>query len=131
VCKSEFDCTPSQECNVVLYGSTEDAGTVPFDPQFTQATYAAFTGCYTPPASGSGAVGQQCSTPSQCSSYKCLALTPGDPTMYCTTLCEFDSECPTGMKCKQDGLSLTSAWLQAAGTAAPGGITFVRICKWE
>jgi hypothetical protein len=49
--------------------------------------------------------------------------------MYCTGYCRTDADCPATMRCKQEGITLASGFLQAAGQALPGAHTFVRICK--
>jgi len=134
LCRSEWDCAPSQECNVVLYAPTSNPQTVPYHPQYTAPTHDAVTACYTRPASGTQPVGAVCTHPNQCSSHKCFPLDPVSPTMWCTTYCEFDQECPAGMKCKAELVTLASAWLQSQVSAqppAPGARTMVRICKWE
>jgi len=139
LCRSELDCAPADECNIVLYTGTEHPWTVPFDPQFQQATHDTLAACYAPLYTGGQSVGTACSQNSQCSSAKCIALIPGDPTGYCTSYCEFDQECPSGMACKQDVLTITSQYLVVGSQGlpgvvqdpAPGAYTYVRICKFE
>ena len=136
MCKGESGCAPWQECNIVVYSPGAHPDAVPYDAQFTQATHDAVSGCFTPPQPGGTlGLGAPCTTPSQCSSYKCLALTPGDPQKYCTSYCEFDQECASGMQCKLEAVTLVSAWLQnslvAPQPAAPGAWTLARICKFQ
>ncbi|MFO0747059.1 MAG: hypothetical protein U1F43_15555 [Myxococcota bacterium] len=136
ICKSETDCAPAQECNLVLYGQKANPNVVPYDPQFTTATRDALTACYNPGQFGPKGVGAPCTDRSQCGSNKCLGLIPGDPTTYCTSFCEFDAECPSGMLCKLDVLNLASTWLATYPTISGqppvnNAYTFVRICKFE
>lgn len=136
VCKSEAGCAPAQECNVVIYSEIPNPNALPYDPLFTQQTHDAVTACYTPPSPGGAfTVGTPCTTPAQCSSYKCLGLIPGDPTKYCTSYCTHDAECPAGMQCKLEATTLASTWLQQTDIGsqppAPGAYSLVRICKFE
>ncbi|MBD89573.1 MAG: hypothetical protein CL940_04495 [Deltaproteobacteria bacterium] len=136
LCTSEADCSPSQECNITIYGSVANDMAVPFSPDFAVQTRDAVAACYTPPIQGGWiADGQVCNSPEQCLSYKCTPLDPADPTTYCTSFCSDDSECVTGMACKLDGISMTSSWLQQTDfqtqLADPNAIALVRICKFE
>ena len=136
LCRREQDCAPLEECNVILYASITNPSSAPYDPQYTAPTTDAVTACYTPPVPGGNlAIGMPCTSPTQCGSYKCLALVPGDPTMVCTGYCTHDSDCPAGMLCKLDAVNMTSAWLQATdiGSMPPNlnVMSLVRLCKFE
>ena len=135
LCTSEADCSPAQECNIILYSPVSNPEAVPYDPQFTQPTHDALMGCYTPPAFGALGDGQPCNLPSDCRSYKCLPLLPGDPQAYCTSTCIDDAECVPGMQCKLEALTLASSWLQEPAVggqgAQPGSWTLVRLCKFQ
>ena len=138
LCHSETACAPTQECNVVLYAPGENADAMPFSPNYTALSHDALTACYTPAhPGGSLPVGAVCAQTQkwQCASNKCFPLSPDDPQTYCSSYCEFDAECPSGMICKADMVNLASDWLQnawiSAQAPAPGAYTLVRVCKWE
>lgn len=131
VCKSEADCAPAQECNLVLFSPVERPDAVPFDPAFTQKTHDAVAACYTPLGSGTLPEGSACASRGDCRSNKCLPLLPGSNQSYCTSFCTTDAQCPANMACKLEALTLSSEWLAAAGTQAPGSWTFVRVCKFR
>jgi len=131
VCKSESDCAPAQECNIVLYSPTERPDAVPYDPAFTQKTHDAVSACYSPAGSGTLPEGSVCATRGQCRSNKCLALLPDSNQSYCTSFCTSDAQCPLNMACKLEALNMSSEWLAAAGNQAPGAWSFVRICKFR
>ncbi|MCC6621769.1 MAG: hypothetical protein IT385_10975 [Deltaproteobacteria bacterium] len=136
ICKSELDCAPAQECNLVLYATARSPRALPYDPLFTERTYDALTACYNPGQFGAKQVGAPCTDRAQCGSNKCLGLIPGDPTTYCTSFCEHDAECPSGMACKLEAITLGSTWLATypviSGQPQNGnGWTFVRVCKFE
>ena len=141
LCKSELDCLPSsEECNIVLYSTSENPLTVPPSPSVQTATHDTLSACYTPVYSGSGPVGQACSQNSDCSSAKCLPgvddANPGQG--YCASYCEFDQECPSSMSCQLSAVSINSQYLTITSGAfdgfqgpAPGAYTLVRICKFD
>jgi len=135
ICKSELDCAPAQECNLVLYATTRSPTSVPYDPLFSERTYESLTACYNPLQFGPKQVGAPCTDRAQCGSNKCLGLIPNDPTTYCTSFCEFDAECPSGMECKLEALNLASMWLNNPLVSGQGvqqtSWTFVRVCKFE
>lgn len=131
LCKTDFDCSPSQECNLVLGTNTERAEAVAYDPLFTQKTRDTLTACYTRSGTGNAATGTQCTQRSQCRSNKCLGLIPNDARTFCTSFCTTDAQCPANMACKLEVLNLASEWLYAAGTQATGAYTFVRVCKFR
>ena len=131
VCKSESDCAPALECNIVIGAEVEAADAVPYDPLFTQKTHDAVSACYSPLTSGSFADGTPCSERGQCRSNKCLPLLPDSNQTYCTGFCTKDAQCPANMACKLEVLNLSSEWLAAAGTSAPGSWSFVRVCKFR
>lgn len=132
LCKSEADCAPALECNLVIGAPTERFDSVPYDPQFTVRTTDAVTACYTPQTPGGTlADGSPCTQKAQCRSNKCLALTPNSAQMWCTSFCTTDSQCPTNMACKLEVLNLVSDWLVAAESARPSAYTLVRVCKWR
>lgn len=142
LCNSESACDPAQECNVVLYAATENAAAMPFDPLYTVLSHDALTACYTPKVSGGSLPDGSPCTPqnhAQCASNKCFLLSPGDPQAYCTTYCEFDAECASGMACKAELVTLASDWLQNPIVNPPGRTpypattalrTLIRVCKW-
>ena len=135
LCRAEADCGPAQECGVVIYAPATNPRTVPFHPAFTQATHDAVTACFTPPiVGGAGVEGTPCTDPSQCRGYKCLHLVPGDPQRYCSAFCTTDAQCPAGMACKLDTLTLASEWLQSTTIDTqpplPSAWTIVRVCKF-
>lgn len=131
ICKSEADCAPAQECNIVIFSPVERADAVPYDPRFTLKTHDAAAGCYTPAQSGTLPDGSECTSRGQCRSNKCLPLDPQTSQTYCTGFCTSDAQCPGNMACKLEALTLSSEWLAAAGNQAPGSWTFVRVCKFR
>ena len=131
ICKSEADCSPAQECNMVLFAPIERPDAVPYDPAFTQKTHDAVSACYSPLGSGALPEGSPCTSRGDCRSNKCLALLPGSNQTYCTSFCTSDAQCPATMACKLEALTLSSEWLAAAGTQAPGSWSFVRVCKFK
>ena len=136
LCTTRADCLPGQECNIVYYADIPNPDTVPYHPLFEYATYDTVTACYTPPGGlGTKQDGAVCTLNTQCPSYKCLPLIPGEETRYCTRLCGQDDDCHNGMQCKLEVLNLTSAWLQAgaqigAKPANLNGWTLVNVCKF-
>jgi len=135
LCRAEGDCGLGQECGVVLYAPAADPATVAFHPQLQAATHAAVTACFSTPGTGTKAPGAPCVEPGECRSGKCLHLLPGESQRYCSALCGSDADCPSGMRCKLDTLTLASAWLQAPSldTQPPltSAWTLVRVCKFE
>jgi hypothetical protein len=127
---------PTQECNIVYYADVPNPNTVPYHPQFPSATFDAVTACYTPTGGvGSQLDGTTCTQNTQCKTYHCLPLLPGDSTHFCTRLCAVNADCESGMECKMEVLNLTSSWLQVgaaigAKPANQNGWTFVGICKF-
>lgn len=141
LCKSELDCLPSsEECNIVLYATSENPQTVPPSPSVQMATHDTLSACYTPAFTGSGPVGQMCSQNSDCSSAKCLPGVDDDNLNqgYCASYCEFDQECPSTMSCQLAAVSINSQYLQITSGAFDGfqapaesAFTLVRICKFQ
>lgn len=100
----------------------------------------ALTACYTPATPGGSKLdGASCVQTAyyQCRSNKCFNLAgPAEPDDFrCTSYCEFDAECPSGMVCKPTLTNLVSDWLKSPWfyhqDPAPGAYTLVRVCKWE
>lgn len=132
VCKSESDCAPALECNIVIAAPTERPSSLPYDPQFTVRTTDAISACYTPDIpGGTQADGTPCTQRSQCRSNKCLPLIPHSNQAYCTTFCTTDAQCPASMACKLEVVNLVSDWLVEAGAARPGAYSLVRVCKFR
>ena len=132
ICKSEADCAPALECNLVIAANTERFDAVPYDPGFTARTTDAVAACYTPQNPGGSLVdGNPCTTNAQCRSNKCLVLSPSSSQAWCTSFCTTDAQCLTAMACKLEVINLVSDWLVASGTARPTAQSLVRICKWR
>ncbi len=131
LCVTDAHCGGGQECNVVLYSEEAIADSVPFAPEFTARTHDGVLGCYTVGTGGFKSVGQECSSAQECKTNKCFALTPGNPTMHCTTFCGSDSHCPAGWQCKPELVTLTDLWLAQpfSQPARPDAYAFVRLCK--
>lgn len=135
LCSSDAQCNIQQECGLVIRSSQPIPETVPFATIFATPTYDAVSGCFARPANSSGIYGMAdtgtvCTDPIQCRSNKCFGLKPGDNTMWCTSFCAADSDCPMGMQCKQDVINLASNYLVADNQSLATGYTYVRICKW-
>jgi len=136
LCAREEDCGAGRACGVVMYGEVAHPEAIAFHPALTTPTHDAVTACFTTPAgAGSRDLGAPCSAPSECRSDKCLHLLPGVAQRYCSGLCASDDDCPSGMACKPDSLTLASPWLQSpninAQPARPDLRTLVRVCKFE
>lgn len=131
LCVTDSQCEAGQECNVILFSTQPVSGAIPFAPEFTAKTHDAVLGCYSIGTGGYKGVGQSCTVAQECRTNKCFALTPGNPTKYCTTFCGSDAQCPTGWQCKPELVTLTNDWLQQPFSQAPkpGGFALVRICK--
>ena len=141
LCQGESACPPTQECNIVLYAPGENADAMPFATIYTQLSHDAVTACFTPFQPGGNLVdGSPCiqTAYAQCRSNKCFNLAPpGEPdAFYCTTYCEFDAECPSGMVCKPTLTNLVSDWLKVSSPyfvhqPPSGAYSLVRVCKPE
>ncbi|MBL8783252.1 MAG: hypothetical protein JNJ59_00010 [Deltaproteobacteria bacterium] len=135
LCRADTDCSPSQECGIVMYGTGPSPQSIPFHPQFQAATYASITACYTRQTAGQGISGTPCASPDQCRSGKCLTLVPGSAQRYCSAYCGTDLDCPVNMQCKPDTITLASAWLQTpfldTQAPLPGAWSLVRVCKFR
>ena len=133
LCRGEGDCGAGQECNMVILGMAPNGDSVPYDPQAQMATYDAITACYSPPfGTGNLPVGSVCQANTDCTSNKCLALAPGNPTKYCTGFCTHDNECPATMACKPELINGVSDWLTYPTVGSGGNVnaySLVRICK--
>lgn len=136
LCQADRDCAAGQECGVVRYGEAAAPGNVPFHPQFTTPTRSAVTACYTRQAvAASHLPGTPCDEPTECASNKCLHLIPGDDQRYCSAYCATSADCPSGMHCKPDTITLASDWLQTpwinAQPPTTSAWTIARVCKFE
>ncbi len=131
LCVTDSQCAAGQECNLILFSTEPVADSIPFAPEFTAKTHDGVLGCYTVGTGGFKSVGQECTSAPECKTNKCFALTPGNPTKYCTTLCASDSQCPTGWQCKPELATLTDDWLVQAFSQPPkpDAYTLVRLCK--
>jgi len=136
LCKSEIDCLGYQECNIVAYSEGQNADAIPFDTEWQVKTHDAITACYTPAQAGGWKIdGMACSSHSECTSYKCFPLIPGDPQNYCTSMCSRDSNCLSNMKCKMTAGNLVSSWLTdpmiLTQGPMPTAYSFIRICTFQ
>ncbi|MFT7621658.1 MAG: hypothetical protein ACI9WU_000822 [Myxococcota bacterium] len=133
-CASENDCLPSQECNLVFYGGTPNSQSGPFSETVQQLFHDGYMACHSQAAAGFKGDGQVCSLDTECTSGKCQPLDPNNlNTKYCTSFCTTDTDCPPSLKCRMDGLALTSKWLTSPDVDSQGpllsALTYVRVCR--
>lgn len=128
LCATDAQCGPTQECNIVLASTQAIADSIHYATAYDVPTRDATMGCYTRLAQGTVPVGSPCTLPSDCRTFKCMALLPGSNDKVCTTYCVSDADCPATLKCAPEVITLSSAWLVVQGGQSSDR-TLVRMCR--